>query len=257
MVVLSGSLNEGAGRRNSAWRWTRWHSVWACAISAFLVLWLFGKPFGRWMFSYPRSAEIPIKRWIGDFMKWLVDDASFGLFTFTEMTRLIAAIIEFPYRIALSVLSTGFLQGQGSDAVQILPPVSWIAVVAIFAMLSHFAGGRKLALLIAACFGFLALFGQWDNAMITLASILIAVPIGVVGGLVLGIAGYRWNWFALILKPILDLMQTVPVFRLPCADSVPFRFRSDGGGGGHHHLCPPADDAHFHACPGAGAGRGA
>ena len=135
-----------------------------------------------------------------------------GLFTFTEMTRFIAAVIEFPYKIALSLLSTGFLQGQGSDAVQILPPISWIAVIAIFALLSYYAGGRKLALLIAGCFGFLALFGQWDNAMITLASILIAVPLGIVGGLVLGIAGYRWKWFAQVLKPILDLMQTVPVF---------------------------------------------
>ena len=73
-------------------------------------------------------------------------------------------------------------------------------MIAIFAMLSYWAGGRRLSvILVTACFGFLALFGQWDNAMITLASILIAVPLGVIaGGLLFGIAGYRWKWFALL-----------------------------------------------------------
>ena len=48
--------------------------------------------------------------------------------------------------------------------------------------------------------------------MVTLASIIIAVPFGVIGGVLLGIAGYRWLWFEACLKPILDLMQTVPIF---------------------------------------------
>ncbi len=48
--------------------------------------------------------------------------------------------------------------------------------------------------------------------MVTLASVLIAVPIGVVGGLFLGIAAYRVAWVNHVLRPILDLMQTVPVF---------------------------------------------
>jgi len=206
------AVPENNQEHREAWRPARIHFLWAIALAAFLSLWLFGKPFAGWAFKYPRGEQVPFQRWIGNFMKWLVDDASFGLFTFTEFTRFIAAVIEFPYKVALSLLSTGFLQGQGSDAVQILPPVSWVAVIAVFAMLAHYAGGRRLSLLVVACFGFLALFGQWDNAMITLASILIAVPLGIAGGLLFGIAGYRWKWFALVLKPILDLMQTVPVF---------------------------------------------
>ncbi|MEM1199129.1 MAG: ABC transporter permease subunit [Pseudomonadota bacterium] len=198
--------------RRKGWTFTTWHGVWLGALVAFSLFWLYGKPVARWAFSVPRDMQIPFKRWISSFMKWLVEEASFGLFTFTELTRAIAAVIEFPYKIALSLLSTGFLQGQGSDAVQILPPISWIAVIAIFAMIGYFAGGRRLAVLVGACFGFLALFGQWNNAMVTLASILIAVPLGIAGGLLAGIAGYRWKWFAFALQPILDLMQTVPVF---------------------------------------------
>jgi glycine betaine/proline transport system permease protein len=145
-------------------------------------------------------------------MKWLLEDASFGLFTFTDLTRFIAEVIQVPYRLALSLLSTGFLRGQGSDAVQVLPPLSWIAVIGIVGLMGYYAGGRRLAFLVTGCFFFLALFGQWGSAMVTLASILIAVPIGVMGGLLLGILGYRWPLFERIITPLLDLMQTIPVF---------------------------------------------
>jgi ABC-type proline/glycine betaine transport system permease subunit len=42
---------------------------------------------------------------------------------------------------------------------------------------------------VTACFGFIAVFGQWNNAMITLASILIAVPLGAAGGSAAGHCG--------------------------------------------------------------------
>ncbi|MBI1383494.1 MAG: ABC transporter permease subunit [Rhizobiales bacterium] len=193
-------------------RLTPRHALWAAAGITFLLLWLYGKPYAGWAFKMPREWRIPLDRWIGDAMKWLVEEASFGLFSFTDLTRSIAWLVELPYTLVLSLLSTGFLSGQGSDAVQILPPLSWIAVIGIFALIGHYAGGVRLAALAAGCMAFLAVFGQWDNAMVTLASILIAVPIGVVCGLLLGIGGYRSALFERILMPLLDLMQTIPVF---------------------------------------------
>ncbi len=190
---------------------TAGHVGGAGAIAAFVVLWQFGGPLA-WAFDYPKAFTIPAQRWIGNTMKWLLNEASFGLFTFTDLTRFIAAVIDFPYRIALSLLSTGFLSGQGSSAVQILPPLSWVAVLTIATLIGYHAGGRRLAILVAACFGFLAMFGQWTSAMVTLASILVAVPLGVILGLLLGIAAYRWPRFERALTPVLDLMQTIPVF---------------------------------------------
>ena len=201
--------HAGAGPRRSV---SPLALVWIVGLSAFVLMTIYGKPFMGWAFKVPRPIRVPLKNWIGDFMKWLVEDASFGLFTFTDLTRFLADVIDFPYRIALSLLSTGFLVGQGSAAVQILPPLAWLAVIGLLALMGYYAGGRMLAALVAFCFGFIAVFGQWENAMVTLASILIAVPLGVGGGLLLGIAGYRWPWVERLLKPVLDLMQTVPVF---------------------------------------------
>ncbi len=166
----------------------------------------------RWLIRVPFSIRVPMKTEIGAFMKWLVEEADFGLFTFTDLTRAIAWVIEQPYRLARALLEAGFLQGQGENAVQVLPPLSWLAVIFVVMAMGYYAGNRKLAAFVGACFLYLAVFGQWDSAMITLASIVIAVPFGVAGGLLLGIGGYRWGWFERLLIPVLDLMQTVPVF---------------------------------------------
>jgi glycine betaine/proline transport system permease protein len=186
--------------------------AWAVALVAFALVWQFGKGTLPWVADYPRAWEVPLARWISLFTKWLVDEASFGLFTFRDLTRFVGALIDAPYRFVLSLLATGLRSGQGSAAVQILPPLSWIAVVGLMALMGWHAGGRRLALLVGGCFLFLAVFGQWQSAMVTLASIAVAVPIGVAGGLLLGIAAWRWPRLERTITPLLDLMQTMPVF---------------------------------------------
>ena len=186
--------------------------MWLAAIAATAILVLHAAALPSATTKYPRGWELPLKGWISDLMKWLVNDATFGLFTFKELTRSISWLLDWPLQLATSLLSSGFLDGQGSKAVQVLPSLTWISVTAIAMLTAHYAGGRKLALLIGGCFIYLAVFGQWDSAMITLSSIAIAVPFGVAGGLLLGIAGFRWPWFKRLLTPLLDLMQTVPIF---------------------------------------------
>ena len=127
---------------------TRW--LWPAALAVFVLFWQFGEGLAKWAFSYPRALEIPAARWIGKATKWLLDEASFGLFTFTDLTRFVAEIIDLPYRVALGLLSTGLLSGQGSSAVQQLPPLSWLAVLAIVALIGHHAGGEPLGVAHAA-----------------------------------------------------------------------------------------------------------
>jgi glycine betaine/proline transport system permease protein len=187
-------------------------AVWALALAAFLALWLAGAGAMPWAFEVPKAWTVPAARWITAFTKWLLNDASFGLFTFAELTRFIAAVIDVPYRFVLSVLSTGFLSGRGSAAVVLLPSLSWVGVTLLFAIFGLWAGGGGLAALVLGCFVFIAAFGQWQSAMVTLASILVAVPLGVAGGLALGVLGWRHPWFSRAVRPVLDLMQTIPVF---------------------------------------------
>jgi glycine betaine/proline transport system permease protein len=165
-----------------------------------------------WAHKYPRDWIVPIRFAITDFMKWLINDATFGLFTFKELTRSISWVLDWPLTAATSLFSTGLMKGQGSDAVQLTPPLAWLAVLGVLAAMGHYARDWKLAALIGGCFLYLAMFGQWDSAMITLSSIIVAVPIGVVFGLLLGVLAYRSRPFELAIRPVLDLMQTVPIF---------------------------------------------
>lgn len=166
----------------------------------------------RWIIRFPSQFRLNIDTVISDFLDWLVNVANFWLFTFRDLTRAIAWSIEVPYQFLRNLLIEGFQSGPGNEAVQIAPSLSWIAVIAIAMCIGHYARDWGLAALVGACFLYLAVFGQWDSAMITLASVLVAVPIGAAGGLMLGILAYRTAWVERLLRPVLDLMQTVPVF---------------------------------------------
>jgi glycine betaine/proline transport system permease protein len=196
-------------------RWTSLFWLGLFAITWALSTWsfdLYKALDARWIIRFPKKFELPLDKWISDAMSWLVEDATFGLFTFRDVTRFISALIEAPYDIVRSLLIEGFAVGQGQQAVQVAPSLSWIAVIGIILALAYHARRRNLVLLVGICFVYLAMFGQWDSAMITLASVLIAVPIGVAGGLALGIFAYRVPLAERMMRPVLDLMQTVPVF---------------------------------------------
>jgi glycine betaine/proline transport system permease protein len=165
-----------------------------------------------WMREVPAQWRLGLDTAISNFMKWLVNDATFGLFTFREATRALSDVLNVPLKAATSIFSTGLLRGSGSTAVQLAPPLPWIAVVGIAAALGYRFGGTRLAVLAGGAFLYLAVFGQWASAMTTLASIAIAVPLGVAGGVLFGILGYRVPVARRIMEPILDLMQTVPIF---------------------------------------------
>ncbi|MBL4892879.1 MAG: ABC transporter permease subunit [Rhizobiaceae bacterium] len=187
--------------------------IWILALGLFALFWIYGKPFANWAFKLPREWHSRLSYHLSDWAEWLLNEAGFfGLFTVKDVTRGLSDIIAALYGFVRAVLEKGMLSGQGSDAIQILPPLSWIAVIFIVFAIGHYARDWKLGIFAAACFGYLALFGQWQSAMVTLSSIIIAVPFGVTAGLLLGLAGHRWLWFGRIMQPLLDLMQTVPVF---------------------------------------------
>ena len=194
----------------SGWFWlTLFVVTWALSHYS----WDLYKSFdARWIIKYPGAYLLKAETAISQFMQWLVEDATFGLVTFREFTRFIAWLIELPYDFMRDLLIDGFSVGLGNQAVEIAPSLSWIAVIVTLTAMAHYARDWKLAALVGGCFLYLAVFGQWQSAMVTLASVLIAVPIGSVGGLLLGILAYRMPAFEAMLRPILDLMQTVPVF---------------------------------------------
>jgi glycine betaine/proline transport system permease protein len=180
----------------------RW--IVPCAIAAAILIFLMRDSIPA-LAVYPDWAVVPFKDWLAAVMSWIKAN-------FTWATRSLAAIVDVPLRLAFNLLAKGFKFGAG-DAAWTLPRLSWLGVTLVMAWLGYIYGGARLALLCGLGFLSLAVFKLWDNAMLTLALIIICVPFCVVTGLMLGIWGYyspavnRW-----LIMPMLDLMQTIPTF---------------------------------------------
>ncbi|WP_188037389.1 proline/glycine betaine ABC transporter permease [Actinotalea sp. JY-7885] len=90
------------------------------------------------------------------------------------------------------------------------PPMAVIALV--LAAVAFLAKGWRLAL--GTLVGLLVIAGmdQWDNAMATLALVLVASVIALAIGVPLGIWAARDDRVSAVLRPVLDFMQTMPAF---------------------------------------------
>ena len=90
-------------------------------------------------------------------------------------------------------------------------PPAW-AVVLVLVALALFLRGWRLA--VTALVGFVLIIGvdQWDNAMATLALVLVASVIALVLAIPLGILAARSDRVSTTLRPVLDFMQTMPAF---------------------------------------------
>ncbi len=175
-----------------------------------LLMWFNGMV--PWAMEYPDPWVVHVDRWLTISFKWLVNDADLGLFTFKEMTRAFGAMLDAPVLFLKGLLSTGFKFESEDGLVLKFPPLSWIGVIAVFTLIGISLGNWRLVVFIAASFIYVALIGLWESTMLTFASIIVAVVIGVVTGVLLGIAAYRWKPVDMILTPVFDFMQTMPVF---------------------------------------------
>ncbi|GEM_PF-1851255 len=87
----------------------------------------------------------------------------------------------------------------------------WIYVVLVFLAAFHL-DNWKLATVLAAMVFLIGAFGMWDQMTRTLSIIMIGVVLSFFIGLPLGILMAKIDVVEKILKPILDMMQTIPSF---------------------------------------------
>ena len=85
-------------------------------------------------------------------------------------------------------------------------------VLIIFVFLSYRTNGIKFATFSLISLIFIDLVDLWAESMTTLAMIFTAVLFCMLIGIPLGILASRSNAFEIILRPILDIMQTIPSF---------------------------------------------
>ena len=85
-------------------------------------------------------------------------------------------------------------------------------ILFIFIIFAYKTNGIKFAIFSFVSLVFIDLVDLWSESMTTLAMIFTAVLFCMLIGIPLGIIASRSNTFEIILRPILDIMQTIPSF---------------------------------------------
>ena len=89
----------------------------------------------------------------------------------------------------------------------------WPIIILIIVLLCYLgARNWKLPLASALTFTFIGYLGMWEDTMSTIALISVATIICILIGMPLGIWMSRSDRVQKILNPILDVMQTIPIF---------------------------------------------
>ena len=85
-------------------------------------------------------------------------------------------------------------------------------ILLIFVFFAYRTNSLKFAIFSFVSLVFIDLVDLWSESMTTLAMIFTAVIFCMLIGIPLGILASRSNTFEIILRPILDIMQTIPSF---------------------------------------------
>ena len=88
----------------------------------------------------------------------------------------------------------------------------WPVIVLGVSFVAHWAGGLRLSLFCAGSLVFMGLIGLWDISVVTVTIMTISVVVTVVIGIPVGILAARNDRLELLLRPLLDAMQTLPAF---------------------------------------------
>ncbi|PID44046.1 MAG: choline ABC transporter permease subunit [Proteobacteria bacterium] len=134
--------------------------------------------------------KLPLGNWIKSVVEWLMDNATWLFDAFAD--------------------GMAFVIDNFVDGMLWFHPLFMIAVFSAIAFALHHSW--KLVALIVVSLLLVINLGYWEETIQTLGLVLFATLVSVVIGVPLGIAAAHRPWLYSILRPILDLMQTIPTF---------------------------------------------
>ncbi|WP_157015807.1 ABC transporter permease [Mesorhizobium xinjiangense] len=133
---------------------------------------------------------IPLDDWVNSFVRdWLVPN-------FRPFFR----SLQWPITQVLNALDG------------LLNATPMIVLTAVLAFIAWRTAGRSVAIFTIIALVFIDMIGQWPETMTTLSMVVTAVLFCTVLGVPLGIIAAGSDRFQAVLRPILDIMQTIPSF---------------------------------------------
>ncbi|WP_417661596.1 ABC transporter permease [Pseudomonas sp.] len=133
--------------------------------------------------------KLDLGSWVNDVVQHLLDNYS-GAFD------------------SIGQVVSGF--SEAIEAILMFPP-AWL-LIAIFVALGIWRIGLRFAIFTAISFVLIVMTGFWEQTVVTLGLTFSATLISLVLGIPLGIWAAKSERVAMIIRPVLDFMQTMPAF---------------------------------------------
>ncbi|WP_370618793.1 ABC transporter permease [Mumia sp. Pv 4-285] len=133
--------------------------------------------------------RIPLGDWVENVVDWVTD-------TFDPVFDVVKDILSGAFDLLSEAL---------------LAPPFWL-MAGLLVVLAVLAAGWRTAVVAAIGFVVIAGVDQWENAMKTLALVLVASVIALVIAIPVGIWAARNDTVSAVVRPVLDFMQTMPAF---------------------------------------------
>lgn len=145
----------------------------------------------KWLETFPaeRGLRKGLELWIDSGFQWLTENWSGFFLTITRSIRLIL---------------------DGMETLLVATP--WPVVMVFISLLAAKVAGPRVAIFTAATLAYLSLLGFWEKSMSTVALLGSAAILCIAFGIPLGIVCARRQSLYSVVRPILDLMQTMPTF---------------------------------------------
>ncbi|MGK7885240.1 MAG: ABC transporter permease, partial [Crocosphaera sp.] len=132
---------------------------------------------------------IPLDDWITEFINFIVDNF-----------RPFFQTISLPIAWGLKSIEWGFI---------VVPPVIFIIIIGVIAWK---LASRKIAVYSIIALTLIGFVGAWEQAMVSLALVVTAVLFCLMVGIPMGVLSAKNDPLERVMRPLLDVMQTLPSF---------------------------------------------
>ena len=163
--------------------------IWIAGVVVVIVIGLQLTP------GFPDRLVVNVGKIFDGFQNWVIDN---------QQTSPLFTLFLTPIKEATQQLLDA--------CITILNRMTFLGVITGAAALAAVLAWWRMAIVAALGFSVMGLLGLWESSMETLALIIVSVGAGLLIGIPLGIWAGRNDRAEKFLRPLLDMMQTVPAF---------------------------------------------
>ncbi|MFF8835928.1 ABC transporter permease subunit [Streptomyces sp. NPDC015130] len=194
LAVVLDRVTAAVGARIGAPPVPRAGLGWAAALVTTVVVAIVGRFFGR--LSWPAAWTVDVAEPVNRAVDWMTAHLYSGV-------PVVGGTADWAGRFTTWVLNPL------RDGLQWLP---WWAVLLAVGALALLIGTWRTAATAVLAMSVIGVLGVWTPALDTLSQVLAAVAVTLVLGVALGVAAARGTRLGRVLRPVLDVFQTLPQF---------------------------------------------